>query len=45
MAYRLVHPSGGTVDYWDEQSAKKQQKRVPGAKVVKVNVRTGKEVT
>lgn len=44
VAWRLVHPSGGTVDYWDEKTAQTQQAKVPGSTVMKVDVRTGQQV-
>lgn len=43
-AWRLIHPSGGTVDYYDEAAANKALAGVPGAQVVKVDTRTGQPV-
>lgn len=43
-AWRLVHPSGGTVDYYDPVAADKALAGVPGGRVVKVDTRTGQEV-
>lgn len=43
-AWRLVYPSGGTVDYYTPESADAALKNVPGGHVVKVDVRTGQPV-
>lgn len=43
-AWRLVHPSGGTVDYYEPKAAQKASEAVPGSKVVKVDVRTGQQI-
>lgn len=40
-AWRLKHPSGGTVDYYDPTSATDAQAKVPGSVLTKVDVRTG----
>lgn len=40
-AWRLFHPSGGTVDYYDEKAAERELAKVPGGSVKKVDVRTG----
>lgn len=40
-AWRLKHPSGGTVDYYNEAVADLELAKVPGATLTKVDVRTG----
>lgn len=43
-AWRLFHPSGGTVDYYDEKAADRELAKVPGGSVKKVDVRTGQPI-
>lgn len=43
-AWRLFHPSGGTVDYFDERAADKAAEAVGGSYVRKVNTRTGEVI-
>lgn len=40
-AWRLKHPSGGTVDYYDHKIADKELAKVPGGELIKVDTRTG----
>lgn len=44
VAWRLKHPSGGTVDYYVDTLAYEELKKVPGGVVTKVDVRTGQPV-
>lgn len=43
-AWRLFHPSGGTVDYYEPKAAEKASAAVPGSEVKKVDVRTGQPI-
>lgn len=43
-AWRLKHPSGGTVDYYEPKAAEKAAAAVPGSVVIKVDVRTGQQI-
>jgi hypothetical protein len=43
-AWRLFHPSGGTVDYFDPGAAEKASQAVPGSYVRKVNTHTGQVI-
>lgn len=43
-AWRLKHPSGGTVDYYDPKAADAAAAAVPGAVVIKVDTRTGQQI-
>jgi len=43
-AWRLFHPSGGTVDYFNEAAAGKAAQAVVGSYVQKVNTRTGEVI-
>ena len=43
-AWRLFHPSGGTVDYYDPKAAEKAAGSVPGSTVKKVDTRTGQVI-
>jgi hypothetical protein len=43
-AWRLKHPSGGTVDYYDGKVADMEAAKVPGATLTKVDVRTGQPI-
>jgi len=43
-AWRLFHPSGGTVDYFNEAAAGKAAQAVVGSYVKKVNTRTGEVI-
>lgn len=40
-AWRLFHPSGGTVDYYDQKVADAELLKVPGGTLQKVDTRTG----
>lgn len=39
--YRLFHPNGSTVDYWDQTSADKAKAAKPGSYWALVDHRTG----
>ena len=39
--FRLAHPNGATVDYWEEGAAQKAQQATPGSTYQKVDHRTG----
>jgi hypothetical protein len=43
-AWRLFHPSGGTVDYYDQKAADKAALAVVGSTVKKVDTRTGQVI-
>jgi hypothetical protein len=44
VAWRLTHPSGGTVDFTSPVAAEDEKRRVPGSTVQKVDTRTGQPV-
>ncbi len=39
--FRLYHPNGATVDYWDKDRAAAAQTAVPGSYYEQVDYRTG----
>lgn len=42
--FRLYHPNGSTVDYWDQPSADKAMAAKPGSHWKRVDHRTGQPV-
>lgn len=44
VVFRLRHPSGGSVDYPDEGSARAAKAALPGSDYAPVDPRTGKKI-
>ena len=42
--FRLYHPNGATVDYWDETAVKRARDATPGSEYKTVDHRTGQVV-
>lgn len=45
VVFRVTHPNGATVDYWDETKAEKAAKAITGATYAKVDARSGLPVS